>query len=254
MRYHSTTGLDDDLTEELVSRIAQVTPPRKGRRPIMGLYRSVQLTLTLLRTNITQALAAELFDVSQPTVSRTVRRIVPLIGQVTCLHTPPLPEALHGRLVLVDGTFIPTGRRAGMKKQNFSGKHRRQGVSVQVLSDTDGCLLAVSPPCPGRINDYTALRQPGWETLLEDTAVLGDPAYRGSKVIMPARRAHGGGEHSPTDEQANREHSAIRAAVEHAIAHLKQWKILATGYRGRLTELPAILRIITTLEYFRLGW
>jgi hypothetical protein len=42
--------------------------------------------------------------------------------------------------------------------------------------------------------------------------------------------------------------------VEHAIAHLKDWKILATGYRARLAELPTIIRIITSLEYYRLGW
>ena len=38
-----------------------------------------------------------------------------------------------------------------------------------------------------------------------------------------------------------------------ADTHLKNWKILATGYRGRLAELPNIIRIIT-LEYYRLDW
>jgi hypothetical protein len=37
-------------------------------------------------------------------------------------------------------------------------------------------------------------------------------------------------------------------------AHLKNWKILATGCRGRLSELPNIIRIITALEFYRLGW
>ncbi|WP_255574701.1 transposase family protein [Austwickia sp. TVS 96-490-7B] len=48
--------------------------------------------------------------------------------------------------------------------------------------------------------------------------------------------------------------SSIRSHVEHAIGHLKQWKILATGYRGRLTELPDIIAVITRLELYRLGW
>ena len=48
--------------------------------------------------------------------------------------------------------------------------------------------------------------------------------------------------------------ASLRVAVERAIAHWKNWKILATGYRGRLPELPNLIRIITTLEYYRLGW
>jgi hypothetical protein len=42
--------------------------------------------------------------------------------------------------------------------------------------------------------------------------------------------------------------------VERAIAHLKNWKILATGYRGRLAELSDIIRTITALEFYRCGW
>jgi hypothetical protein len=54
----------------------------------------------------------------------------------------------------------------------------------------------------------------------------------------------------------NRSIASVGVAVERAIAHWKNWKnwkILATGYRGRLTELPNLIRIITTLDYYRLG-
>ncbi|MFC6094700.1 helix-turn-helix domain-containing protein [Saccharothrix lopnurensis] len=46
------------------------------------------LTLVLLRHNLPQALAADLFGISQPTVSRIFRRVAPLIDQVTCPPTP----------------------------------------------------------------------------------------------------------------------------------------------------------------------
>ncbi|GDY34099.1 hypothetical protein GTS_57320 [Gandjariella thermophila] len=48
--------------------------------------------------------------------------------------------------------------------------------------------------------------------------------------------------------------SSLRSAVERCIAHVKNWKILATGFRGRLAELPNVIRIVTTLEFYRLGW
>ena len=63
-----------------------------------------------------------------------------------------------------------------------------------------------------------------------------------------------GGELSVGNKENNRMISSIRSAVERCIGHLKNWKILATGYRGRLAELPGIIRIITALEFYRLGW
>jgi len=213
LRYESTTGLSQELIRELVARIAQVLPPRRGRPPLPGVYRSVLLTLIALRTNMPQTVLADLFGISQPTVSRVLRRFLPLIGQVLCPHTPPVPEVLRGRLALVDRTLVPTGNRAG-QRGNYSGRRRRQGLSIQVLSDTDGALLAVSTPCRGGIHDRTALAETGWETLLEGTPTPGDHAYRGTTVIVPTRRAHGGGEHSPTDRNANREHSALRGVAD----------------------------------------
>jgi hypothetical protein len=47
---------------------------------------------------------------------------------------------------------------------------------------------------------------------------------------------------------ANRVLSGIRSAVERAIAHLKNWKILGTGYRRRLSELPGLVRTIVRLS------
>jgi len=42
--------------------------------------------------------------------------------------------------------------------------------------------------------------------------------------------------------------NSIRAAVERAISHLTNWKILDLGYRGRLPEFPDVLRTVTDLE------
>ncbi|NUT46384.1 MAG: transposase [Saccharothrix sp.] len=257
MRYQSTTGLDHDEIQELAARIHQVLGPgrpRTGRPPALGLYRSVLLTLVLLRQNLTQTLAADWFGVSQPTVSRTFRRIAPLIGQVTCLHTPPLPEALRGRVVLVDGALIPTTDHASHRKPNFNAKHRRPGMTVQVLATLDGTLPAVSEPVEGRTHDKTAYTLTGLDVLLADNEVVTDLGYQGTPTIRPRRKRPGHKEHTPEDKIWNTSVSRIRWAVEHAIAHLKDWKILATGYRGRLAELPTIIRIVTCLEYYRLGW
>lgn len=255
LRYQSTTGLDTGQIEELVARIWQVLasrPKRWGRPPLVGLYRSVVVTLMMIRSNLNQTTVADVIGVSQSTVSRIFRKFMPLIEQVTCVHAPAFPGVLAGRVVLVDGTLIPTGNRAG-HRENYSGKRHRAGLNIQVLADMSGVLLAVSAPRHGAVHDRTALAEVGWEGVLLDHSTIGDLGYQGTNVITPRRKAQGG-EHSIRDKEANRTISGIRSSIERAIAHLKNWKILATGYRGRLAELPNIIRIVTALEFYRIGW
>jgi hypothetical protein len=54
-------------------------------------------------------------------VSRTYRRFLPLLEQVTC---SPLPEAPRGRVVLVDGALVRIGNREtdrATHETNYSG-------------------------------------------------------------------------------------------------------------------------------------
>ena len=255
MRYQSTTGLDSDQVDELVWRVHQVLSGRagaSGRPALLGLYRQVVLVLVLVRQNLTQAVAGDMFGVSQPTVSRIYRALLPVIEQVTCLHQPPVPEVFARRVVLVDGTDIPTGNRTD-GQGNYSGKRHRQGLLVQVGVDLCGTLLAVSDPQPGARHDRRALTETGWENALAEVSWIADPAYIGTTAITPTKRAPG---KDLTDDRkaTNKVVSGMRSAVERAIAHLKNWKILATGYRGRLAELPEVIRIIVKLEFYRLGW
>ena len=175
-----------------------------------------------------------------------------MIGQALCLHVPDLQEAIRGRLVLIDGTDVPTGNRAG-HEDNYSGKRHRSGLNIQVAADTRGGLLAVSTPTPGSTHDRKAFAECGWEESLIEVPIIADPAYQGTDAITPRKKTKGG-ELSVNDKATNREIASIRSAVERCIAHFKNWKILATGYRGRLAELPNIIRIITALEFYRLGW
>ncbi|MFC5110877.1 transposase family protein [Kibdelosporangium philippinense] len=254
MRYQTTTGLAADQIQELVARIWQIIQCHENQAwpPTVGLYRAVVITLVYVRQNLNQAAVGDLFGVSQSTVSRIYRGILPLIGQALCLHIPNLKEAIRGRLVLVDGTDVPTGNRAG-HEDNFSGKRRRAGLNIQVAADTEGGLLGISAPLPGSMHDRKAFAECDWEDLLAETSVIGDPAYRGTHTITPRKKPKGG-ELSAGDKVNNKFISSLRSVVERCIAHIKNWKMIATGYRGRLSELPNIIRIITSLEFYRLGW
>ena len=56
--------------------------------PVLGLFTSVVVALTYLRRNRVQAEIAEAFGVSQPTVSRAVTSITPLIEAVLHDNVP----------------------------------------------------------------------------------------------------------------------------------------------------------------------
>ncbi|MGW1365186.1 transposase family protein [Streptomyces chartreusis] len=86
---------------------------------------------------------------------------------------------------------------------------------------------------------------------LADTPVMADPAHQGNRAIAPRNKPQGG-DLSIGDKVNNRSIASIRFAVERCIAHLANWKILANGYRGRLAEHPTVIRIITSLELYRL--
>jgi hypothetical protein len=210
------------------------------------------MVLMIIRHNLTQMMVSSYFGVSQSTVSRVYRQVMPELREALRDCVPDLVDATAGRIVLVDGTDIPTGNRAG-HDVNYSGKRHRQGVLVQVACATTGSLRGVSNPRPGKTHDRLAYATTNWENRLNHHDVIADPAYLGTSAITPRKKPRGG-ELSARDKANNKTISSIRSAVERCIAHLKNWKILSTGYRGALSELPKVIKIVTSLEFYRLGW
>src|SRR5512146_373653 len=164
----------------------------------------------------------------------------------------PLSEVTRGRVAVGDGTVVPTGNRAGQTGL-YTGKKRRYGANIQILSDLDGALLAVSAPLPGSVHDRRAIAASGWESSLASTPTLGHLAYQGTSVVTPSRKPPRR-QLSRGSEVTSRHHARLRAPVERAVAHLKNGTSLATGYHGRLAELSNIIRTITALEFYHHGW
>jgi len=80
--------------------------------------------------------------------------------------------------------------------------------------------------------------------------MLADKGYQGCGPTTPYRKAPG----RPLTEvrqECNHALNSLHAAVERAISHLVNWKILDSGYPGRLTEFPDLLCTVTNLEIYR---
>lgn len=258
-RCQAMTGLRPDQVTILVLAIYElldrIWQPARGRRRVLGLYRAVVLTLYLMRRNESQAVAGELFGCSQATVSRIVRRIRPLLRQALAGFAGQIRAQAQPSAVLVDGFLAPTGERhdaAGM----YSGKRHTSGFNVQAVADLDGRLVDTGLACPGARHDSKALHESGidarWAAHLQPDGpgMLADLGYLGTAAITGVRKPVGR-DLTEVQRACNRALNQLRAAVERAIAHLVNWKILDTGWRGRLIEFPEVLRTVTGLEIYR---
>jgi len=167
------------------------------------------------------------FGVGTATAWRYVTETVALLA----VRSPKLRQAMrdakkagHAYLV-IDGTLIPIDRVAA-DRPFYSGKHRRHGMNLQVISSPDGEIVLVSGPLPGAVHDLTAARI--WSIVAELAAsglvVLADKGYAGAgeHIRTPYR-----GRNKPTSQKdANRAHARLRSPGERANAQLKYWRIL----------------------------
>lgn len=119
------TGLSVEQVFELADRVEDYLDgwqPVCGRRRAIGLFEAIVATLFYYRHNQSQQVTVAVFGVSQPTVSRIVTAVEEPIAAVCDSQVPELVEVLVGRVILVDGTLVPTGNRAGHRELAAPGR------------------------------------------------------------------------------------------------------------------------------------
>lgn len=238
MRYQRTTGLVLTQMWELVLRVQKaLTEPwnkKVGRRKACGLHRATEIACMYLRHNVTEEFLADLMNVSQPTVSRIITKIVPVIDTVLREFVPDPKEAIemvNGRVCLVDGTITPTWSY-GDHKELWSRKKGTTGFNAQFVCLLNGEAVYISDPLPGCTHDAKAFADtPVAEIVKNSGGGIGDKGYQGCEGMVTPRKTPRGGELSIGDKEDNRRISAYRAPVERLVAHFKSWRVFHTDYR-----------------------
>jgi hypothetical protein len=112
-------------------------------------------------------------------------------------------------------------------------------------------------PQPGAMHDAKAWHASGLAAVFAGRlhadggpGGFADTAYVGTGLCVPRRKPKGQ-DHTESAREYNRAIASRRASVERVIAHLKNWKLLATGYRGLLDRFPMFLDTIVKLEIYR---
>ncbi|MEU9102288.1 transposase family protein [Streptomyces sp. NPDC048361] len=209
------------LTGQLASRRREIGT--RWRRLTAG--RQALLALAHLRCGDTYAQLAAGFGIGIATAYRHIREAIEVLAALAPTLEEAMVTARTKAFVLLDGTLLPIDRIAADTPYH-SGKHKRHGMNVQVLTDPFGQPLWASPAPPGATHDLTAART---HHIIDALAEAGlrcwaDKAYQGAgrHVRVPFR----GRSLKQWKRRHNSTHAKIRCLVEQAMAVLKGWRLL----------------------------
>ena len=240
----------DDIVELCVLvRAATVDTPGNVWPPILGLFKSVVVTLTYLRRNRVQAEIGESFGVSQSTISRAVTGLSPVLGQVLAEYVP-VAEDLDARTqYIVDGTLLPCWSWRD-RPELYSGKRKTTGLNVQVVCDLYGRLAWISDPADGCRHDVAVLEMSAVLDTLDPANWMGDKGYIGKQMLTPIRKpAHRN--LLDWEKEFNTAVNRIRYLIERTIANVKTWRILFTDYRRPFATFTDTISTVIALEFYR---
>jgi hypothetical protein len=250
---HHTTGLTRDEILDLCVLITSgvSVPDCPTWPPILGLFKSVAVTLTYMRHNRTQAEIGESFGVSQSTISRAIKAITPRIAEDLACHVPTADELDPGTPYIVDGTLLPCWSWAA-HPELYSGKHKTTGMKVQVACTLYGKLAWISDPVNGSRHDNYGLGESGALLTLDPKNWIGDKGYVGNDMITPFKKP-AGGELVGWQKEFNTQVNKIRWMIEQVISHFKNWRIMHTDYRRPIDTFTTTISAVIGLHFYRMA-
>jgi hypothetical protein len=216
-----TTGFDREEIIDLCIRINSVARETATASwpPCLGLYKSTIATLTYMRRNRTQSEIGESLGVSQPTISRAICALTPLIREAVREFVPTADDLDPDVQYIVDGTLLPCWSWAA-HPELWSGNHKTTGMNVQVACTIYGQLSWISDAVSGSRHDNFCLGESGALLGVNPKNWIGDKGYVGNDMITPfrepARR-----ELADWQKEFNAQVNHIRWIIEQVISHFK---------------------------------
>jgi hypothetical protein len=173
--------------------------------------------------------------------------------------------------VAVDSTEQPLCRpgRKRARKQYYSGKHKRHTLKTQIVVSQRGRVLHVSGDYPGPTPENTLYDQEKLGRRIPPrTRQFVDRGFRGLKKRHPQHdlriphqrpspgckgRQQKGKPLTRGQKQANTLRSKRRVVVEHRLAAIKGYRLLAETWRSRVPRHNPVFRAIAAVTNFRLA-
>jgi hypothetical protein len=258
LRFERMSGLSEEQIDELERRVSQSLekPWSKGTGRPRGLTLREALIVTCgyLRQNIIEEVWADIFGVSQPTISRCITLLTPLVKKATARDRPTMTgaaRAFRGAIALVDGSLWPCWSWKG-KDALWAGKYKTTGHGSLIITNLQGRIAFVSAPVTGNHHDMGKLKGSTAERILKMAAgVFGDKGFIGTSYITTPIRKPPFRKLLEWEREWNRQVSSYRAPVERAVADLKAWRALFTDYRRPLATFDTSFHAATGLYFFK---
>ena len=274
LRVSEFDGLVDDvLPEYAAAEAARLTRPDRERalgagHPFeLSLRDHLLLTVVWLRVYPTHEVLGYLFGVSDSTVSRLIRRVLPALeasGRDTLRMPDPgkkrrrtLDDLLHDtpELAVVIDSFEQRVQRPCDREEAdgyYSGKKKQHTLKSQIAVDEiSGQVVDISASVPGPMADLHLLEQSKLlDRLPPGVGGIGDLAYVGIAKLHPdglgaaPRRKPRGQPRAPEDVAYNTAFSRRRIIVENTIGRLRRYQsITQTDRNHRQHHTPRVAAI-----------
>jgi len=281
----SMTGLRVQEFEDLLNDVAEVYGAAEEKRlsratrqraiggghPFELRFRDqVLLTVMWLRLYPTHEVLGYLFGVSDSTVSRVIRRVLPVLEQAgrDTMRMPDPGKKRRRQLddllkdtpelaVIVDSfeqrVQRPRGRAAA--DPYFSGKKKQHTLKAQVAINQDnGQVVDVADSVRGPTADLTLLKESHLlERLPEGVGAIGDLGYVGMPTLHPSglaatpRRKPRGQDRPAEDILYNQAFAKRRIKVEHTIGRIRRYQALTQTDRNHRTLHTERVRAVAGL-------
>lgn len=250
-------GISPDKFDKLAAQIEplwaqseaqRLNHPRKirkggGRRYLLTREQSIAMLLLYTRSYVTHVFLSALFDIHESAICRYFAKLRPIVESVFDLPTKKTDLSEEEILkLIVDATEQRTERRnTGC---GYSGKKKAHTIKTQIVVDKKGAILHISDSVPGNIHDKKLFDQ---SALTLPSSALGDLGYLGTNLVIPFKSSK---LHTLTKQQRNwnTRHSRKRIIVEHVLASLKSFRILADRFRGSLIHYHEYFLIVCGLR------
>jgi len=262
-----------------------------GRNFDLELPERLLMSLMYFRLYITQTLLGYLFDLDSSNVNREINgRILAVLSEVLPVPARDEPlldlaaQAASGgggrqrggkkigtleellekhpefEEIFIDGTEqeLPKPKDKGRRKDLYSGKRKRHAAKIQVVSTKNKLVLHLCRYVPGRVSDHLLLRATGvMRRIPKGVVVRVDKGYEGLEEeylevrVEKPKKARRGHPLTVLEKIYNRAMSTLRIPVEHAIGHLKKYRMLAGVYRGEAERYDESALVIAGLHNYR---
>jgi hypothetical protein len=284
-----------EVAERVLPEVDRQRLQRADRKRKIGAGRScdqpiairVAAVLTYLRLYAPQIPVALMYGMTQPNLSRDLRRILPAIQ--LALPCPEVWKVLNTeqelgdtellklgdeltKWLLVDATEQRVSRPSEneARKECYSGKKKQFTIKTQIIADEDHIIKVISEGVPGAEHDKTLSDELRTIDRLPDGCkVEADKGYQGlDKQVGKAKMANDvtgevqevarltvqtpykkpkGGELTEDQKAFNTLLNSIRVRIEHCIGWLKNWAILANRFRCAHSIYTSVFRTISGL-------